>query len=737
MAEKMLPKTLPWLIALLLGSVAAPLLSFHPGDNDWADWRGPARDGRSPATGLPSSWSPNGENLAWKAPYGGRSAPIVLGDRLFLQNHAGEGETLQERIMCFNADTGKLLWEHRFNVSQSDVPPHRVGWASPVADPATGNVFAFGVDGTLLSLNGDGKLLWERPLGEDFGLVTTHGGRTVSPVVEGDRVIVSGINSGWGDQARGGQRFFAFDKTTGETVWVSSPGGRPYDTTYAPFIIADINGTRLLIAGGGDGAVHALKPQTGEPVWRYEISKRGINSGTVVHGTTAIVSQGEENVHDSEMGLIAAIDATATGQIGDDQVQWRVLGFLGGYSSPVIDGERVYQIDNGANLAAFDLANGERLWTLDLGTIQRASPVLADGKLYVGTANGKFFIIEPGAEGGRILDEEQLGTESEPEEIVGSVAVARGHVYLVTASALYCIGQESEPTPVAEEEPSAPLPAAGPPTHLQVVPTELVLSPGEPVQFEARLFDEKGRLAGSAETTWTLENLRGTVEASGAFTPSADAVPQAGLVKATVGGLSGAARVRVVPLLPWNESFENMAVDTVPRHWINATGKFTVRQEEGNKVLVKLADNPFTKRARAYLGRSAWSDYTVAADVRSSEQRRQMGDAGVVAERYALVLFGNHQRLELQAWQPETQRTVTQRFPWNPNTWYRLKLEVSNLPDGTVRARGKAWPTSEPEPALWTVERIDPIPNRVGSPGLYGDATNEVFFDNLEVTANP
>ena len=77
----------------------------------------------------------------------------------------------------------------------------------------------------------------------------------------------------------------AFDKRTGETVWVSAPGGRPYDTTYAAPIIANVNGTRLLIQGASDGVVYALKPQTGEPVWKYEISKRGMNTG-VLYGNS-------------------------------------------------------------------------------------------------------------------------------------------------------------------------------------------------------------------------------------------------------------------------------------------------------------------------------------------------------------------------------------------------------------------------------------------------------------------
>jgi len=126
---------------------------------DWAEWRGPNRDGVSTEKNLPAKWSPTGDNLAWRAPYGGRSAPIVMGDRVYLQNVAGKGETEQERVMCFNADTGKLLWEHRFNVYLSDVPPHRVGWASPVGDPSTGNIYVFGVGGNLIGLNHDGKVL--------------------------------------------------------------------------------------------------------------------------------------------------------------------------------------------------------------------------------------------------------------------------------------------------------------------------------------------------------------------------------------------------------------------------------------------------------------------------------------------------------------------------------------------------------------------------------------------------
>lgn len=726
------------LISIFLNISLFLLLAASAPASDWAEWRGPARDGVSHEKGLPAAWSPAGQNLAWKAPYGGRSAPIVMGDRVYLQNTAEKGELEQERIMCFNADTGKLLWEHRFNVYLSDVPPHRVGWASPVGDPATGNVYAFGVGGTLLSLSREGKVLWERSLGEDFGLLTTHGGRTVSPIIDGDLLITSGVTFQWGQHSGGAHRFMAFDKRTGETVWVSAPGGRPYDTTYAAPIIVNINGTRLLIQGASDGVVHAIKPQTGEPVWKYEISKRGLNTGVVVHGTTAILTHSEENLDSSEMGMMVAVDASAKGTIKKEQVKWSTYGWQGGFSSPVLDGDRLYQLDNSANLAAFDVNTGKQLWLKSLGTIQKASPVLADGKLYVGTENGKFYILKPSATGCEILDEDQLGTEALPEAIIGSPAVSNGRVYFVSDSNLYCIGKKAaKATHASESTQTTDGGVKGDPSWVQVVPTELILKPGDKVNFRVRLFDAQGNfIREEPSATWGLDQLKGDVT-NGQLVVASDAIPQAGLVKATVGGITGSASVRVFPPLPWNEDFEAMAPNSIPSTWVNTALKFVVRDLNGNKVLVKTTQgSSLLSRARAYMGPSDLSNYTVEADINATQKRRQQGDGGVIAQRYALVLYGNSQMLHLEPWQPEIKRTVSIPFAWKPDTWYRMKLEVQNLPDGKVRARGKAWLATDPEPSAWMIERIDPIPNRQGAPGIYGSALAELYFDNVKVYVN-
>ncbi|MFN0170441.1 MAG: PQQ-binding-like beta-propeller repeat protein [Bryobacteraceae bacterium] len=712
-------------------ALTAAFAQWKPSGSDWPEWRGPQRDGSSLEKDLPSKWSPQGENLLWKLPFGGRSTPVIVGNRLFLQTGSGKDQTLQERIVAIDTDSGKILWEHRVNMYLSDVPKHRIAWASPAADPATGNIYSLTGAGTLYGLTMDGKLLWQRFIGEDFGMVTTHGGRTVSPLIDGDLVIVSGITSAWGDSARASHRFMAFDKKTGVTVWVSSAPGRPFDTTYAVPTIADINGTRLFIAGGGDGAVHALKPQTGEMVWSFPMTKRGVNSGVVLIGNQVIVSHSEENYDSSDMGLVGSIDATARGKFGPEKIKWLNKGVQCGFSSPIVVGNQILQADNGANLLAFDAETGKPTWKFNLGTIQKASPVYGDGKVYIGSENGKFVILKPHADKAEVLDEDQLGTDQAPEAIIASPAISRGRVFLVTMDATYAIGKKKGPALPYKAPGSLAAPAGATPAHLQIVPADVILEPGESVTFHARLFDAEGRFIREEPAQWSLEGLKGTI-ADGKFQAAADPAGQAGKIKAMAGGLSGAATGRVMQPIPWSEDFTNLKGP--PRQWVNATGKFAVRDIEGNKVLVKLADNPFTKRARAYMGVVDSSNYRVEGDIFATEKRRQMGDAGVIAQRYALILFGNHQRLELESWQPETERTIRKPFAWKPNTWYRLKLEVQNLADGKTRARGKAWPVAEAEPADWTVEKVDAIPNREGSPGVYADAPFEVYFDNLKVS---
>src|SRR5688500_4980273 len=339
---------------------------------DWPEWRGPSRDGRSAETNLPARWSPQGESLAWRIPIGSRSAPVAFGNRLYINSPTpGDPSRTQERLMAIDADSGKVVWERPFSLFLSDVPQHRASWASPAVDPETGNIYLFTVAAQLVCVSPDGKVLWDRSLTDEYGAVTTHGGRTTSPIIEGDKVILNALILAWGDLNRPGNRYFAFDKKTGQTIWISSPQARHYDTNYSTPIVSTIDGTQALIVGGTDGVYHALKLNTGERMWSIEVSKRAILNSPLVRDNVAYLTHGEENIDTTEMGMIAAVDATGTGALDKQAFKWNTHGFLPTFASPVMDAERLYSVDNGAIVAAFDLKDGKQVWQRTLGTLQK------------------------------------------------------------------------------------------------------------------------------------------------------------------------------------------------------------------------------------------------------------------------------------------------------------------------------------------------------------------------------
>lgn len=708
---------------------------------EWASWRGVGADGVASSAGLPETWSADGENLLWKAPYGGRATPIVVDGRVCLIRLAEPATTArwQEQVVCLDADTGEVAWEQRYNVFQTDIPHHRVGWASLAGDPATGNVFAHGVEGMVIAFDPRGNILWQRSTSEEIGRISGFGGRTVTPVLDGDLLVVSFLSAGWGSTFIPRHRFYALDKRTGETVWLATPGNAPYDTTYSVPVVQVVDGERLLIAGNGDGGIYALQANTGRKVWAFPLSKRGINSSVVVDGAIVYASHSEENVDSSTvMGRVVALDAS---QVADGQPKqlWAADGFAAGYASPAFQDGILYHVDNSANLAAFDGTDGRLLWKRNLGIAQRASPVIGDGKLYVSDVDGKLHILRlAGRDGPRKTDlDEFKNADGSATQINGSPAIADGRVYFVTNNMLYCIGA---PRAAASRAPAPlPAPAAAPPgaepAQLLVVPGELNLPPGGKARFVARLFDAKGRPLGERAAEWSLEGaLQGVLTAAGDFT-AGDQVPQGGHVVATVGSLKAVARVAVRASGGFREDFERYAPDSVPEGWSAARGRFKVVESEDGKTLQKPSGNPRSWRTTVYVGHPQQSGYEIEAELMSAEQRRRMADMGLVSHRYTFAMMGNAQSVMLRTWLSELERFSKEiPFDWDPDRWYRMKLRVTPQADGSAEIRGKVWPREAPEPAEWTIEATDPIGHSRGSPGIYGYSSADIHYDNLSVT---
>ena len=336
---------------------------------DWPYWRGPKFDGTAEASGLPDTWDSKGgegSNVVWeRTDMGGPCTPIVMNGRLYSVQRSEPGTAREgERVVCLDAKTGEPIWEHAFNVWLSDVPAERVGWSSVVGDPESGNVYSLGSCDIFHCFNGEtGEVIWSKPLHEQFGMLSTYGGRTNFPIVHEDLVIISGIIINWGEAAKPNHRLIAMNKNTGEVVWFSGTRDLPYDTTYSAPSIVTIEGQRQLILGAGDGAVWGFQPRTGKPLWHYDLSRRGLFATPLVVGNRVFASHSEENIepYNNLMGAVAAFRVSGTGDETKVTELWKQMEIVVGNSEPVLIGQRLYVVDDRSKMWIFDAETGEAI----------------------------------------------------------------------------------------------------------------------------------------------------------------------------------------------------------------------------------------------------------------------------------------------------------------------------------------------------------------------------------------
>lgn len=747
-------------------ALSALLIAFAIGASaevrGWLNWRGPDQNGTSLERGLPDTWSPGGANHLWEVEISGGGTPVIGNGRLYGLGYQGQGPDLQEVVFCLDAETGRKIWEHRFNDFLSDITYDRYAIGSPTIDPETGNVYALTAAGIFVCFSRDGKLLWSHSLMEKVGRLTFPNGRNGSPVIEQDLVIIRCVTSNWGGESAALDRFYAYDKKSGQLVWSSSPGVSPKDNSFGRPFVTWRNGKRVFYTGEGSGHVVCVNARTGAPIWRFPLSAGGVNASIILYKNRAIAIHADENLDSSEMGRMVAINIDAEPQPAETGAPilppsaevWRNnLETIS--SSPVIVGNRIYQVGKTGFLHCVNADTGRVLWQHRLGPDQlHASPLYADGKLYVPIQNGMFFILRPTESGVEELAKVQLAGRC-----IGAPAVWNGKIYVFTTEKLYCFGKRGNnpglPAPVRAET----YPAPGKTVALQVIPAEVLIRPGEKVQFTIRGIDANGFVTEtfkSSQAKWSkyipaTARVRSEMDASfnaqGELVASDRKLPSAGAFEADINGLKGYIRGRILPDIPLKEDFEsfdlsetsatepNVKFSYPPLPWIGARLKYEVREVDGEKVLAKTLDNIFFQRAVVFFGHPDDKNYTMEADVRADGSRRTMSSVGLINQRYQITLLGNSQELEVSSNQERIKVAVP--FTWERGIWYRMKTRVDVAPDGSGVVRAKAWKRGDPEPEQWTIEVPHRNAHKSGSPGFYGftpQSLFKVYIDNITVT---
>lgn len=716
---------------------------------DWPMWRGPEGTGISREKNLPATWSTEGENLIWKSEaLATRATPIVVNGKLYtVCRHEPETTKEGEKVVCADINTGKILWENIHNVFLTDAPAERIGWSSVVGDPATGNIFLQGLAGVCKCIDGEtGKTIWEHSLMEEYGILSTYGGRTNYPIIFEDLVILSGVMTGWDEYAIPAHRYIAFNKATGDAVWIQSTKVRPEDTTYSTPFVTVVDGQAALITGAGDGSIYAIQPRTGKIIFRFDASTRGINTPPIVVNGIVYCGHAEQIFDDTTtLGAVFSFKATGEGDISKKNLRWQLPAKAVGKSAPLLLDGRVYYLEDGGTMFVIDAAKGTELGKTKLGRVITSSAVAGDGKIYV-SEYGSFSILEPDLtvkpdprssrwKGLKVLSKVDLAGD----ELWGSPIISHGKIFIPTLAKMYCIGLKDSkpsadpipPTP-KEEEAKADQKVA----QAQIAPVELLVKPGEKVKLNLNLFNAKGQLVSAdAKAKFSVEGA-GTVSETGEYTAPADAAHVFAKITAEVDGVkSPISRVRVVPSLPWTFDISDKQV---PVTWIGARYRHQVREVDGNPALVKITTIPKGTRSQLWMGQPSLHDYTIQADFKTSIKDGKIPDVGLINQRYTLALMGAHQQLQVRSWVPrlELRFAKTLKFAWEANKWYTLKFQSENKDDRVV-LRGKVWLKGTDEPKDWTIEAADLTPNRIGSPGLFGNASDaEILIDNISVVPN-
>jgi outer membrane protein assembly factor BamB len=397
----------------------------------------------SKETGLPAKFGKY-ENLLWRTPLPGPAGatPIIWGDRIFVTSVDDASSDLL--LLCLGRD-GKILWRQKVGSGNRQVQGDEGNSASPSPSTDGKHVWAMMTTGDLACFDFDGKQVWHVDLQKRYGRFQIAFGMTSTPVLDGDRLYLQMIH-GEGNAKTREAIVVCLDKATGKEVWKVP---RPSDAiaenehSYAsPTLYRDDKQAFLLTHGADLIVAHHL--DTGKELWRcgglnaggpgtrgYDPTLRFVASPLAVPGLIVVPS--------AKGGPVLALKPGGSGDItsATGQLYWRHR-VTPDVPSPLAHGGLVYLCRENGNLICLDAQTGKAVYPEATTHRQRhrASPVYADGKVFLAARDGTVSVVQAGEEF-KLLAQNKLG-----EDISASPAIAGGRIYVRTFEALYAFGEK-------------------------------------------------------------------------------------------------------------------------------------------------------------------------------------------------------------------------------------------------------------------------------------------------------
>lgn len=312
---------------------------------DWPRWRGEKGDGRWNPPDIPEDFAQREPRRSWQKDIGaGYGGVTVSGGRVFVMDRQKAPQEV-ERVLCFDAESGKELWQHPWPVGYSSME-YGTGPRSSV-NIADGKAYALGATGMAVCLDAQsGRQLWQADTVAQFGAKIPTWGFAASPVVDGGRVL---LHVG----AEQGGSVIALDKITGKEVWRGGPDPAGYCT---PEIITHASTQQLIV--WGPEHVQSLDPASGTLNWKHPYK--------ITYG----VSIAQPLFHDGLLLVSGYWHGTKVLQLGGTAREASLLwenekDLCGLMSAPLFKDGVVYLLDKRSGLQAFELKTGRILWSDD------------------------------------------------------------------------------------------------------------------------------------------------------------------------------------------------------------------------------------------------------------------------------------------------------------------------------------------------------------------------------------
>jgi outer membrane protein assembly factor BamB len=407
-------RLLAWLVLALCQSVVSA------GEN-WPQFRGPDGQGHADAAGLPIEWSES-RNIAWKTalPGEGWSSPVIWGERIWMTAALDHGKSLH--ALCVDRSSGRLVHNVEvFRVANPASINAKNSYASPSPVIEEGRLYVhFGTYGTACLASDSGKMLWKN---DELHLDHKEGPGS-SPILFEDFLIVNcdGMDV---------QFVVALDKHTGRIAWKTNRSGEPDSDpdrrkAYSTPLIVSAAGRDQLISTGANQVI-SYDPRTGAEWWKVRFKGFSNVARPIVSEGLVLVTT------DFARPQLWAIRPDGSGDVSETHVVWRIMKQAGGNPSPLAVGTGLYMVTNRGVGSGVDARTGEILWTERLGGDYSASPLAADGRVYISSEEGTTFVLEPGS------TYKLLATNQLEGRIMASAAVAGRAIYLRTDTHLYRI----------------------------------------------------------------------------------------------------------------------------------------------------------------------------------------------------------------------------------------------------------------------------------------------------------